>query len=143
MRRKRNIAATVVVTVVLAIAFLVARFGQKLPSSVFETDASSPVEAEAIPWQDADQHYGEVCTVRGEIVATYNSGSACFLNFHNNWQNHLTAVIFAEDFGRFPLKPEQYYRGKTVLVSGRIEKHKGAPEIILESPAQVQIVDKG
>jgi micrococcal nuclease len=93
-----------------------------------------------ISWQDAAKHYGEYVTIEGTIVATHNSGKACFLNFHPDYRRHLTAVIFASDFSRFPSKPENFYRSKKVRVSGYVKKYKGKPEIILKDPEKIEVV---
>jgi len=95
-----------------------------------------------ISWQDAVKHYGEYCTVEGTIVVAHNSGKACFFNFHSNWKAHFSAVIFAEQFDLFPANPEQYYLHKKVRITGFIKEYKGKPEIILESPEQIEIIDE-
>ena len=96
--------------------------------------------AQVISWQDAAKHYGEYATVEGTIVATHNSGKACFLNFHPDYKRYFTAVIFASAFSRFPTNPENYYYGKKVRVSGYIKEYKGKPEIILNNPSQIEIL---
>ncbi len=93
-----------------------------------------------ISWQDAAKHYGEYATVEGTIVATHNSGKACFLNFHPDYKRYFTAVIFASAFPRFPANPESYYYGKKVRVSGYIKEYKGKPEIILNDPSKIEIL---
>lgn len=98
-------------------------------------------KTKVISWQNAADYYGEYATVEGTIVATYNSGKACFLNFHPNYKRYFTAVIFASAFSRFPANPENYYRGKKVHVSGYIKEYKGKPEIILNSPSQIEILE--
>ena len=95
-----------------------------------------------ISWADADKHIGEYCFVGGVIVSTGNSGKICFLNFHKDYRNHLTAVIFSSDFSRFPENPEKYYLGKKVLVSGYIKEYKGKPEIVLTKANQIKILEK-
>ena len=96
---------------------------------------------DVISWKDADKYYGQVKTVEGVIVATYNSGKACFLNFHQDYKNHFTAVIFASDFHKFPKYPEDYYLHKKVKVTGLIKQYKGKPEIILKSTNQIEIIE--
>ncbi|MBE0478402.1 OB-fold nucleic acid binding domain-containing protein [Candidatus Aerophobetes bacterium] len=93
-----------------------------------------------ISWQDAAKHYGEYAMVEGTIVATHNSGKACFLNFHPDYRRYFTAVIFASAFPRFPANPENYYYGKKVRVSGYIKEYEGGPEIILNDPSQIEIL---
>jgi len=96
--------------------------------------------AQVIPWQDAAKYYGNYLTVEGTIIATYNSGKACFLNFHPDYNRYFGAVIFASDFSRFPKNPENYYYGKKVRVSGEIKEYRGKPEIILDDPSQIEIL---
>ena len=105
------------------------------------TDPRQPAgTSQVISWQDAAKHYGEYVTVEGTIVATHNSGKACFLNFHPDYKRYLTLVIFASDFSLFPANAENYYSGKKVRVSGYIKAYKGKPEIILNDPAQIELV---
>ena len=99
-----------------------------------------PDKVPVVFWQDAAKHYGEYAAVEGTIVATYNSGKACFLNFHKDYSRFFTAVIFASDFSRFSVTPESYYLGKKVRVSGYIKEYRGKPEIVLEYPDQIEIL---
>jgi len=104
-------------------------------------ESRQPAGTQVISWQDAVKHYGEYATVEGTIVATHNSGKACFLNFHPDYKRYFTAVIFASAFSRFPANPENYYYGKKVRVSGNIKEYKGKPEIILNDPSQIEILE--
>ena len=99
-----------------------------------------PRQAFVISWNDAEKYYGEYKVVEGRVVATHNSGKACFLNFSHNYKEDLTAVIFASSFPHFPANPEKYYYGKMVRVSGYIKKYKGKPEIVLNNPGQIDIL---
>lgn len=103
-------------------------------------ELEKPKEIIEISWEDADKYYGKYCSVKGKIVATFNSGKACFLNFHKNWKRYFTAVIFASDFHEFPSNPEDYYNGKEVKVIGIIKEYQGKPEIIVKNPNQIKIV---
>jgi micrococcal nuclease len=94
-----------------------------------------------IDWQDAGRSIGEYATVKGEIVRTYNSGRACFLNFHPDYRRHFNAIIFSSDFDKFPSSPENYYRNKKVEITGEIGEYRGAPQIILNSPSQIEIIE--
>lgn len=98
-------------------------------------------DEEVISWLDADQYYGETVTIEGIVVASYNSGKACFLNFHEDYSSYFTAVIFQSDFENFPDSPEDYYYGKTVRITGKIKEYQDSPEIILESTDQIEIVE--
>jgi len=101
---------------------------------------SRPSGDEIVPWRQAARHYGELATVEGTVVLTRRTEKACFLNFHPDWRNAFTAVIFADCFEAFPSKPEEYYLDRKVRVTGTIREYEGKPEIILESPKQIQVV---
>ena len=105
------------------------------------TDVSVKQSKKTISWQDADKYYGKLVNVEGRIIRTYNSGKACFLNFHSDYRRYFTAVIFKSDFDKFPPSPEEYYKGKKVQVTGAIKEYKGSPEIILNSPSQIKILE--
>jgi len=102
--------------------------------------AATERDAELISWKQAAKHYGEYLTVEGQIVLTHRTEKACFLNFNPDWQHTFSAVIFARCFDAFPPQPEEFYRGKTVRVSGLIKEYKGKPEIVLETPDQIEVI---
>ncbi|MBU4304504.1 MAG: hypothetical protein KJ893_02595 [Candidatus Omnitrophica bacterium] len=141
--------AAVVLVMYLAKVWFVDQRLARLPSqgsTSGQVDTSFPESqqqagtVQIISWQDAAKHYGEYSTVEGTIVATHNSGKACFLNFHPDYKRYFTAVIFASAFSLFPANPENYYYGKKFRVSGNIKEYKGKPEVILNDPSQIEIL---
>ena len=98
-------------------------------------------DVDVISWRDAAKYYGQTRTVEGKIAASNNTGKVCFLNFHKDWRRNFTAVIFASDFSKFPAHPEEYYLNRVVRVTGLIKEYRGKPEIILKSPAQIDIIE--
>jgi len=94
-----------------------------------------------IPWDLAGNYIGKHMAVEGKIARTHNSGKACFLNFHNNWTRYFSLVIFDNVFHRFPEKPEKFYLDKVVRVKGRIKMYSGRPEIVVNRPKQIEIID--
>ena len=91
-----------------------------------------------ISWKEAGNYIGEEVIVKGTVVDTYDSGEAIFLNFDENYSEIFTAVIFSSDEYKFNFEPEDYYLGKKVKVRGKIKEYKGAPEIIVEEPGQIE-----
>ena len=114
------------------------RSSEATPSVSQEVTADSP--SGVIPWQDAGKYIGHEVVVEGDIVRTYNSGKAAFLNFDEDWQHTLNIVIFASDFDAFPQLPDQLYNGKHIRVHGKIKKYRDAPEIVVESPDQIEVL---
>ena len=93
-----------------------------------------------ISWEEATDYLGQTVWVRGKVVATHNSGKACFLNFHRNWRRYFTVVIFASNFHLFPKRPEDLYLNREIRVYGQVREYQGKPEIIVESPEQIEII---
>ncbi len=93
-----------------------------------------------IQWFDADEHLGEAVVVEGRVVGTYRSDKVLLLNFHQDYAKHFKVAVFATDLGSFPPKPEQFYKGKLVRVTGIIKEYKGAPEMIVKDPEQIEVI---
>ena len=49
-------------------------------------------------------------------------------------------MIFARYFDAFPPAPEEHYRGKAVRVTGLVRYYRGKPQIVLESPDQIEVI---
>ena len=94
-----------------------------------------------IKWQDAADHVGQYVFTDGAIVSTHNTGKVCFLNFHKDYKNHLTLVIFASDYNKFPESPEKYFFGKKIDVQGRVKLYNEQVEIIVRSMDQVKVLE--
>ena len=75
------------------------------------------------------------------MVETYKSEAVCFLNFNPDYNKGFFAVIHSSVFERFPSVPENFYRGRRVRVSGIVKEFKGRPQIILESPQQIEVLE--
>lgn len=95
-----------------------------------------------IPYTKADGFIGRLVTVEGVVVGTYRSDKVVILNFHQDYKKHFSAVIFATDLARFPSHPEDYYKKRKVRVTGIIKEYKGAPEMVVKDPEQIQIQEE-
>ncbi|MDP6849664.1 MAG: hypothetical protein QGH51_05435 [Planctomycetota bacterium] len=94
-----------------------------------------------VSWERAPQYMGKVVIAEGKVVGSHNSGRACFLNFKEEWRGQFHVVIFARNFADFPESPELYYLNKTVRVQGKVGKHRGAPQIVVNNPDQISVVE--
>lgn len=105
--------------------------------------SSTPRPTSAISWRDAGRYYAQIKTIVGTIVKTHKSGKVTLLYFGTAGNVAGKAVIFATEdaaFNALPEPPETYYLNKEVKVTGLIKQYKGRPEIVLKSPAQIEIV---
>ncbi len=121
---------------ILAAGLLVAAF----PASA--EDASRPeipviasVETEKLAGLE-----GQTVKVTGYVENTGKSGAGNqFLNFSGSEFN---TVTFNSDVPKFgDTAPADTYRQKTVAVTGPIKIYKGKPEIVLNHPDQIEIID--
>jgi hypothetical protein len=96
--------------------------------------------AGAIDHEDAAGFIGSQATVQGRVVAVGRAKKAIFLNFHQPYAGYFSGVIFISAWKNFPGTFEDLYSGRCVRVSGQIKEYQGAPEIIISSPEQVEVL---
>lgn len=79
--------------------------------------------------------------VRGKIEKVFISKSGTiFLDFCQDYKTcPFTAVIFKSDSAKFENIKE--LNGKTIELTGLIKTYKGQPEIIINEPSQIKIID--
>jgi len=90
----------------------------------------------------AGKYLGRELIVEGKVADTYHDSKSntVFLNFEKAYPNHcFTGVIFSSDLYKFVQNPEDYYLNKIVRIMGEVKEYQGKPEIILETPNQIEI----
>ena len=93
---------------------------------------------------EADKYIGKVKTVCGKVAsATYavrTKGQPTFLNLDQPYPNHVFAiVIWGSDRKKFKNAPETFFMDKLVCATGKIETHRGKPQITAHDPSQIVI----
>jgi hypothetical protein len=122
----------------------IAQPAQPPTTSVPTSKWNNPSDPNVINWADAGKYVGKTKTVEGTIVRAFRSSTnTIFLDFHDPYQGYFVAVIFASDLKNFPFKPEDFYGGKEVRISGLIKLYQGSPEIIVENPSQIEVASTG
>ena len=98
---------------------------------------------------DAKNHVGDtvkICTkIYGGKLLENAKGTPTFLNAGGHYPNApLTIVIWADASKEFNNTPEEFYNGKEVCITGKIELYKDKPQIVVTSKSQIveQIIDK-
>lgn len=110
--------------------------------------AAGKTQSDHITWYQAKRHVGERVTVKGPVVATaYEKamqGHPTFLNLGKDYpsKSRCSIVILKKYRGAFPFRPELKYRGKTLLVTGKVRWFQGCANIFVRSPAAIRIVEK-
>jgi len=96
---------------------------------------------EVIPWKEAHEYYGQWVTVTGKIASSENTGSVCLLNFSLEKEDNVVVLIFRSAFDKFPTDPQDFYDGKEVLVTGKIQKYRGTTSITVPHPSRIKMVE--
>ena len=111
--------------------------GRGVWSQITQLEKSLPV----ISYQQAELFRGEVVIVEGEIVNTAAADSANFLNFSDAYQNTLSLVIFNRNLNKFDYQPAEYILNKKIRALGKIKFYRGSPQIIIDDPYDLLIID--
>jgi len=91
---------------------------------------------------EAGKYSGRELIIEGKVVDTYHDSKSntVFLNFEKPYPDScFTGVIFSSNLYKFVQSPEDYYLNKTVRIMGEVKEYQGKPEIILETPTQIEI----
>jgi hypothetical protein len=98
--------------------------------------------SEPIPWHQAGDHVGRRIVVEGVVAATRPIDAGCVLAFTDEERPAFTVTLVTPLFSRGPAKPEEYYRGKRVRVTGVVRQLAGhSPEIVVRNPGEIMAVE--
>lgn len=97
----------------------------------------------------AADHVGEECVVEIVVRAarTLDDAGMCFLNSRKDRreEGNFTAVIFKGGLERFKAAgiedPANHFLDRRIRVRGVIATHKERPQIVVDEPAQIEVVD--
>lgn len=92
--------------------------------------------------KEASKHIGDTVTIADKIYSTklIENTNMVLLDVGGEHPNqYLTVVIKGEDRSKFNNKPEEYYKGRNVRVTGILIDYKGKPEIIVSSPEELKV----
>jgi hypothetical protein len=108
-----------------------------LPPNTNAAAGSLPAEISA---EQAADYYYEELVVTGKVVSVNVHSTIALLNLDKGFPNTpCTAVVFDQNYGLFG--DLQKYQGHEVAVKGTITEYHEKPEIILESPLNITILD--
>jgi HKD family nuclease len=90
--------------------------------------------------KDAAKYYNRTVTVEGVVMNIYKSERVIWLIMGANREKDMKAVIFPQDWPKFPDLPDKLFANKKIRVTGRVEKYLDAPEIIVRDPKAIEVV---
>lgn len=94
-----------------------------------------------ITWKDAAQAIGQTVFVSGKIVNVGRTERIAFLNFEDKRPPGFVAVIFSDNWNKFPGDPRDLYRGKIVEIRGMVTTYQDRPQMVVTRPEQIKILD--
>ncbi|NQT46043.1 MAG: thermonuclease family protein [Candidatus Omnitrophica bacterium] len=98
------------------------------------------MEERIISPYEAEDNVGMIRMVEAGVISTYLSDRVLTLNCLGNFK----VVIFKNNLEYFPKmasrSPDTYFKHKAIRVYGVIKEYKGAYEIVLHDPSQLEIL---
>ena len=98
----------------------------------------------AIKLEELPNHIGDSVIVSGKVYGgrflSRSENAPTFLNVGGDFPNQLlTLVVWGKDRSNFKIAPEEAYKGHEVKVAGKVELHRGKPQIILYKDDQIVV----
>ena len=99
---------------------------------------------------EAAKKVNEKCTVQMEVksVGMARNGKMVFLNSESDYRTAKNFTVMLSESAVSKLKnakvddPGAHFKGKTVRVTGTVKLYREKPEIVVENPDDVVIVEK-
>jgi endonuclease/exonuclease/phosphatase family metal-dependent hydrolase/DNA/RNA endonuclease YhcR with UshA esterase domain len=95
-----------------------------------------------INWKDAGSAVGQTVFVSGKIVNVGKTERIAFLNFEDKRPPGFVAVIFNDNWSKFPGDIRNTYRGKIVEIRGLVTTYQDRPQMVVTRPEQIKILDE-
>jgi hypothetical protein len=114
-------------------------------------EADRPVPADGLDALDVEalsKKEDQRITVKGKVYSTHlaRSGKVFTLNLGPNWKTCFKATVFKGDFEKWKGGTDGIkaaYEGKVVVIEGKVKMYQGSPEIVLNTPAQIDLAAGG
>jgi endonuclease/exonuclease/phosphatase family metal-dependent hydrolase len=104
--------------------------------------AIKPAEGRpVVMWDQARTVVGQTAFVCGKVIGVPTVGRITFVNFDEQRPVRFAGVIFDDKLTNFPKPPAEMYDGKIVKISGTVSLFKDQPQIVVNSPAQIEVLE--
>ncbi len=103
-----------------------------------------PVPASGVvPWSEASKYVGGgPITVEGTIVDTYQVRDVvCRLNFTKDFRGKFYVALFTSATEQMSVPPAEYFKGKTIRVTGLVTMFKDQPTLEVRDAKQLEVVE--
>lgn len=107
-----------------------------------QTPAIAPQDAlPVLEWTESRKAVGKRAIVFGEVVDVGGTANIQFINFSKTDRAAFKLVIQSRNFEKFPRSLPEAYLGKKIQAEGFITLYNGNPQIVLNTPDQIQVVE--
>ena len=92
-------------------------------------------------------HTSQYARIEGKIhnSEVIGKSNVTFLNFGKNFNTSLSVLIYNTDIPAFIDagidEPDKYFKNKKVIIEGIVRISNGKPEVIINSPNQIKIIE--
>lgn len=109
----------------------------------FEHGLWADAAVRAIDWRAAGEHLHRAVTVEGTVQRVHvdEQSGIVFLNFGPNPRRDFVAVIRPPFTELFLVDLRRHYEGRRVRVRGVVQDFRGQPQIVVQLPAQIEVMD--
>ena len=97
---------------------------------------------DAVRWQNAGLYVGQQQWIEGTVVGVRREANVIRLVFDQE-PGTFTVALIVGWLSRFPADPEQAYVGKMIRAFGRIRQFHGVPEMLVQDPGRIMVVEAG
>lgn len=107
------------------------------------SDCPSELSLIASNLSKISEYEGCKAKVTGLVYSTFQpaSGNLFLLNLgSDDYTKAFQVVIFEDKFDNFN-EPLDFYKEKKISVSGKIDSYEGTPQIVIESPQDIEIIE--
>ena len=111
--------------------------------------AAEDKDAKPLSPAEAAKNVDKKCTVEMEVKSTGKSGNRrVFLNSEANYRDgkNFTVMLDRGVLAKFKKAkvedPAEHFKGKTIRVTGTVKLYNNRPEIAVDDPAQITVVEK-
>jgi guanyl-specific ribonuclease Sa len=146
MKLSRSLVALSLVVALMLLATGATLARSSSDSSMRATGAATSAKrASVIMWNQAKRYAGSIKTVKGPVkgikYASSSTGRPTFISIGKNYPNRsrFTVVIWGKYRAAFPANLGAYYRGKTVLATGKIKMYQGSAQMFVRSPSKLRV----
>jgi DNA/RNA endonuclease YhcR with UshA esterase domain len=112
--------------------------------------SQAPAEDQLTPVGPAEaaKKVNEEVTLQMEVKSATLRQGVCFLNSEADFKDAKNFTVFIDKDGVAKFKeakiddPAAHFKGKTILVKGKVTLYRDRPEIKVSSPDAIRVVDK-